>query len=158
MGRRRPPALLDWVKSYDVLDARNSRLYTVSYAGRARAMEAICRALHDLTQGAEAQRVRFVSVRGRTRSFNLRTLVAHLELIQGGAGALKSMHDAIPWLSSLLAGWDAASRKAHTSESWRPSSRRSRRPPRTTSRPAAEIGLFREVAYLFHFGLPKRYY
>lgn len=102
---RRPPAVLDWVKSYDLLDRNNARILTVTWNGRAKAMEAICRALHDLTQGFEAERVRFVTVRGRTRSFNLKTLVEHLEQLQGGANALKSMQDAIPWLSSILAGW-----------------------------------------------------
>jgi hypothetical protein len=112
--RRRPPVILDWVRSYDLLDIKNRRILTVTWSGRERAVEAICRALHDLTQISGADRVRFVNTRGRSRSFNLRTLVQHLELIQGGAQALSSLHAAIPWLSSILAGWEPSAKRSAT--------------------------------------------
>lgn len=99
--RRRPPATLDRVSSYRILDARGVRILDTTFGQPEKGFDACCHAAHVLAITPGAVRVVLRSSRGRDRSFTLQTLAQFIEQDQVRG------KDATNWLRELglLVGW-----------------------------------------------------
>lgn len=103
--RRRPPAAMDRVAEYRLVDPWGRTILRVEYPAPERGFEAACHAAYVLGVTSDAARVTFTNSRGRTRSFNMGSLVEFIEAEQHGRGK-----EAIDFLgrSGVLAsiGWE----------------------------------------------------